>query len=613
MEINLDFLQYYKSNNFISDIADDVKVYMVDMAIKSKEYKWEPLLASDYLLYEYTGDRKTYETIYFRKRKTLTFLVIGFLITKEEEYLMPIVNGVYSICEESTWVVPAHNQLLEEVKDAIIHDPDYPVIDLFSSETGGLLSFTYYLLQEELDKITPLIRKRIKRELERRIIIPYLYEDRFWWMGLRKELLGDRILNNWNPWCNMNSLITLLLVEEKKDYLKLGIEKCISSVKAYLEVQTEDGGCSEGTSYWGHASGNLYFICLYLYRASNGEVNLFAYDKVKKMALYIYKAHISKEYFLPYADCDIKNTEIPISLLYLYGSWYKQLGLTKMAKTLYKNPKEYIDKNSWLSLGKVLLELEISKELQDEFQEVVQEIQYKDVWFKDAQIMCTREKENDRGFFLSCKGSHNGESHNHNDVGNYVVYYDGKPLIIDVGVESYRKDTFSDNRYNIWTMQSGYHNLPIINGYMQENGSQYTSKNIMFRQEKERTSLSLDIQEAYEVNIGINTWKRTCSLDRVKTTISIVETIDFNRDNNKVTFVMMVLNKPILKKKGILELLENEKVYLSFPEGLLDMEVEEINIQDKRLRRSLPESIFRIKFFGKFTTGKQEIIFTIYR
>ncbi len=52
-----------------------------------------------------------------------------------------------------------------------------------------------------------------------------------------------------------------------------------------------------------------------------------------------------------------------------------------------------------------------------------------------------------------------GQPH-HNDTGSVTVYKKRSPLLIDVGVESYTKKTFSSRRYEIWTMQSRYHICP---------------------------------------------------------------------------------------------------------------------------------------------------------
>jgi hypothetical protein len=74
----------------------------------------------------------------------------------------------------------------------------------------------------------------------------------------------------------------------------------------------------------------------------------------------------------------------------------------------------------------------------------------RDVWFDELQVMAAREQAGSAaGFYVSAKGGHNDESHNHNDVGSFVVYLDGKPLLVDPGVETYNIKTFSPQRYEL--------------------------------------------------------------------------------------------------------------------------------------------------------------------
>lgn len=63
---------------------------------------------------------------------------------------------------------------------------------------------------------------------------------------------------------------------------------------------------------------------------------------------------------------------------------------------------------------------------------------------------------------MAAKGGHNDESHNHNKMGQFIVYYDGKSVFIDIGVGTYTEKTFSPKLYEIWTMQSAYYNLPTM-------------------------------------------------------------------------------------------------------------------------------------------------------
>jgi hypothetical protein len=67
-----------------------------------------------------------------------------------------------------------------------------------------------------------------------------------------------------------------------------------------------------------------------------------------------------------------------------------------------------------------------------------------------------------------------------NKPGNFIMYADGKPVLIDLGIETYTAKTFSSRRYEIWTMQSGFHNLPTINGVEQKDGRPYAARGVSF-------------------------------------------------------------------------------------------------------------------------------------
>ncbi len=120
---------------------------------------------------------------------------------------------------------------------------------------------------------------------------------------------------------------------------------------------------------------------------------------------------------------------------------------------------------------------------------------------------------------MAAKGGHNDESHNHNDVGNVVVYVDGKPVIVDAGVETYTRKTFSAERYTIWTMQSAYHTLPTIvatASMMQAPGRTFAARDATYAMDDASAHLSLDIAGAYPDEAKLTSWKRTVTLHRGK-------------------------------------------------------------------------------------------------
>jgi hypothetical protein len=129
-----------------------------------------------------------------------------------------------------------------------------------------------------------------------------------------------------------------------------------------------------------------------------------------------------------------------------------------------------------------------------------------EAWLPDVQLMTSRLSN---GLFVAAHGGHNGESHNHNDVGDFIVYADGDPVIIDIGSGTYTAKTFSKERYDLWFNASAYHNLPTINGQQQYEGSSYRATGVSYKKDKGGAVLVMNIEKAYPSSADLKTWKRT--------------------------------------------------------------------------------------------------------
>ena len=116
---------------------------------------------------------------------------------------------------------------------------------------------------------------------------------------------------------------------------------------------------------------------------------------------------------------------------------------------------------------------------------------------------------------MAAWGSHNDQSHNHNDVGNFVVFADGQPVIVDAGRPTYTAQTFSIRRYEIWAMQSAFHNLPTINGQMQQAGRAVRSEGRRLHRDRRRGGVAHGPGAGVSRRqAGITSWLRTVRLAR---------------------------------------------------------------------------------------------------
>ncbi len=80
----------------------------VAAGVAALDYGWPALPATLFLQFARNGNRRNYEIPHFERRGRLNELVIAECVEDEGRFLDDIVNGLWAICEESFWGVPAH-------------------------------------------------------------------------------------------------------------------------------------------------------------------------------------------------------------------------------------------------------------------------------------------------------------------------------------------------------------------------------------------------------------------------------------------------------------------------------------------------------------------------
>ena len=176
------------------------KLYAEELAALAKDYggiPYPPRTASGFLAFTCTGSRSADEQPYFLRRRKLCAAVLACCVSANAP-LDDVIDGVWCVCEETSWVISAHNVNpipgAPSAKEYPLPDIEKPYIDLFAAQTAMILSLTWRLLQRRLDDVTPLICRRIEKELRVRVLTPFLENDDFWWMGFRRSDLC-----NWTP------------------------------------------------------------------------------------------------------------------------------------------------------------------------------------------------------------------------------------------------------------------------------------------------------------------------------------------------------------------------------------------------------------------------------
>jgi len=569
-------------------LSADLRQARIAAGEKYSGWQWPALPATRYMDYSRDGDRSRFEGVYFARRSALAELVIAECVEGAGRFIDDIINGIWHICEETSWVVPAHNQW-DGARDPL-PDAGKPTIDLFAGETAGLLAWTHYLLRNQLDAVSAHVSARIRYEVARRVLDPFLDRDDFPWMGLAYR--GR--LNNWNPWCSSNCLIALLLLEAARDRRAVGIAKVLRILDRFLDAYLPDGGCDEGPGYWTRAGASLFDCLELLHGASRGRIAFYDQPLIQEIGRYIMRAHISGDYFVNFADC-APQVRIPAHLVYSYGLRIGDPRLSALGSFAYHRLPRAQAQAAGGSLTRVLPALLGDEQIAATPADAPL---LRDVWLDGIQVMAAREREgSDRGFYLAAKGGHNAENHNHNDVGQFIVYCDAQPVLIDAGVGTYTAKTFSPQRYEIWTMQSAYHNLPTVNGVQQQAGEGFCAGDIRYLVDDATAQLTLDIARAYPEAAGIISWRRTLRLRRhAGPCVEVSDDFVLRAASRSIVLSLMTPCEPRLEMPGtiILPLDGAADVAVTFDPGVLESSVECIELADKRLAGIWGNRLFRV-------------------
>lgn len=539
-----------------------------------------------WLRFTQSGDRAAWEHAYFARRRTLCALTMAEAVTGDGAYLPAIADAAWAICEESAWQLPAHNSYIRDTPQLPLPDVTRPIVDLFAAETGALIATVYGLLGDALDGYAPGLAARLRGEVERRVLVPYRTAH-FWWMGN-----GGEPMCNWTPWCTQNVLLAAAQCAPADD-LPAYVKQAAYSLDCFLKDYGPDGCCSEGAQYYRHAALTMFNALDLLCRMAPGVFDgVWADEKIRNMAEYIVNMHIAGPYYLNFADCSPlagargvreylfgqKVGSAPLMTLAVQD-WAAALQAADPDRLHHPDDSEGI--NLYYHIQTALAEPEVLA-----YAQTAAPAQPRDVWYPSVGILVCR-----RGAFaLGAKAGSNADSHNHNDVGSVTLYKDGRPLLIDVGVETYSKKTFSPQRYEIWTMQSAWHNLPTFDpdgaAYQQQPGAEFAARDVTVT--ADLGSIAMDIATAYGAVPGLGTYCR-----EVRLTDKALTLHDETDYLGEVALTLMSVEKPVADGATV----RFGALAAARVDGAARIVTKAVPITDARLRQAWPDTLYRTRVY----------------
>ena len=449
----------------------------------------------------------------------------------------------------------------------------------------------------------------IENNLKRRILVPYLTAH-FWWMGH-----DDEPMCNWTVWCTQNVLLTtflmpwseemssklaapvhaftgdapLFLPENTSDTvvaLQAILHKAAESCDYFLKDYGNDGCCEEGAQYYRHAGLCLYGAMTVLNTVTGGHfASLFQWDKVKNIAAYILNVHVDDKYYFNFADCSPIAGRAGVRE-YLFGKATGQKDLCLFAAKDFQAGQGQLITDE-VNGGNLFYRMQTAFHYEELMQQNTSTtLSHRDVYYPSVGLFLVHSGALD----LAVKAGDNADSHNHNDTGSITLYKNGQPILVDIGVETYTQKTFSPRRYEIWTMQSGYHNLPTICGMDQNDGEEYRAKNVMAELTVAEPSISMELAAAYpsaQAAVSDLTYIRKVTLKKSSDTVVLED----HTNAEDVVLNFITYEKPVVLSSGELSI---GKATAAF-EGAELLALETLPITDARLKTAWDHDLYRIR------------------
>lgn len=580
---------------------------------------WRSIPDSVFAEFRATGNRTNYEDSCFSRRRQFACLVMAEIMEHSGRFMPDICSGLhYFLEQERWWGIPAHYPL---------SSPDAAVqtVDLFNAETSSMLAWTVYMLGPEVDNRERGLSGRVLADIERRFLRPTLTEKQGWMNNA----------NNWNTWITSNFLESALIcLPSSSPLLGKALATGAACMSLFLNGYPDDGGCEEGVGYWDRA-GASFFESLWMLEAAAPSllpaVSRYALapadkQKVAAMGSFITMMHMGGLSFVNFSDAQVHN--VPnINILFPYGAWLASVdgglkqcdnaavGMSMMQFAAYvaqdydyfeKPSTLFLQSGNWPTLGRELTLLSMLPSLRHT---QAAQPHTSDAYLANSQIMVASSAPSaadGSSWIVAVKGGTNGESHNHNDVGSFIVCRNvggkAQPVVIDLGRDTYTSQTFGSRRYEMMNNRSLYHNVPLINGFEQHDGREYGASGVSHVANDSASVFTLNIAGAYPKEAGVARWQRTLTLNRTLDRVEVAE--DYAVGNasrgvdGSVEITLMCYGCPVMKGQGRIALARGS-VVLVYNAAEVEALWQKVEMNEGIMKTQWNDNVYRIALMPK--------------
>ena len=357
--------------------------------------------------------------------------LMALIYPDNEEYYNNLLKTVWAYLNEYTWAPLGHYS--EQYYGKTPKDFDYGLIDIFAASIAFSLAEIKNLFR---DRFPRLLIDRITYEIRRRAIEPYLTRKFFW----------ESHNNNWTAVCA--GAVGGVLIYEAPELFFENQERLHKSMECYLASYKDDGMSVEGVGYWEFGFGFFTSYALLEKEITRGEFDWFKIPKVREIAKFLQKTFLQRDVLVTFSDSSVQQR-------YFFGVHHMlRHALGEEIEALPPQLGHVAFNNTHFNFS---LRSVIYYNTDCVGEGVKTNVTYS---AKNSNYLIKRTGS----YGFACKGGTNGESHNHIDVGSFILAVNNKQIICDVGAGPYEDGYHTDRRYTFFNPSSYAHNIPIIDG-----------------------------------------------------------------------------------------------------------------------------------------------------
>ncbi len=382
---------------------------------------------SDFKAFERSGSRQ-YDTPFQERYRRLDHTASALLLGDDSQ-LDNLHDLIWAICEQTQWWLSAH---------VFVAPIDLCVA--MTAEVFGLLDAAFG------SRLDPEVRNRMTREVQTRVLTPYLEQNFFW----------SDTESNWNAVCHAGVGVGALAFEKDPVRLDAIFDKILHGLPHFRDGFTDDGGCSEGPGYWRYGMYHFATLAFALHHFTRGEINLASDPKWTHVASYPVAVTTAPGRDLTFSDTTDAHAPFALSTASMLHTLTGVTDLFALCEQRDGKP-----------VARTLLDLLTLPETIPAFNPAP--------FRSDALLpdLAIAKLHGHSGLVLGVKAGHNAEHHNHNDVGAFLLFHDGAQWFADPGAPVYSARTFNQHRYESLFTSSRGHCVPVINGLYQSPGDNF--------------------------------------------------------------------------------------------------------------------------------------------